>query len=112
LSRTRPPRPIARRAPSLRFELVRQSDRLKHSKKLDDDRVLFVLQDLELLGLLKREDDLVSLTVEGTRRFQQISDQINEFANQMWDGLGSDELATAARVLTTITQRANEILAA
>jgi hypothetical protein len=80
------------------------SDQLKHSKKVDDHQVLAVLQDLELLGLLKREGDVVSLTVVGTRRFQQISDQINEFTNQIWDGLGSDELATAARVLTTITQ--------
>jgi DNA-binding MarR family transcriptional regulator len=84
---------------------------LSHSRKVDEAAAEAVLAALEGRGLLQMSGDTIATTPEGARLFEQLSGQVNTYIAQMWDGLDSDELATAARVLTTITQRANALLA-
>ena len=84
---------------------------LRNSKKVDEARATAVLADLEARGLVQRIDGNISTTPGGARRFEDLSGEIGKFTAQMWDGLDSADLTTAARVLTTITQRANALLA-
>jgi hypothetical protein len=51
----------------------------------------------------------VSTTPEGAKLFQQVSDEVGKMTACMWDGLDSSDLATAALVLTTITEGANRL---
>jgi hypothetical protein len=84
---------------------------LSQSKKVDEARVAAVLGDLESRGILQTIDGTASFTAEGARLFEELSGQVGKFTSHMWEGLDSEDLATAARVLITITQRANELLA-
>jgi DNA-binding MarR family transcriptional regulator len=84
---------------------------LRSSKKVDDPTIDRVLDELEGRNILARDGGAISTTPEGTRLFEQLSDQVDQLVTQMWEGLDSTELATAARVLRAITQRANALLA-
>jgi DNA-binding MarR family transcriptional regulator len=84
---------------------------LSHSRKVDESAAGAVVADLEGRGLLQRTGDNISTTPDGAKLFERLSSQVNTFVAQMWEGLDSAELSTAARVLTTITQRANALLA-
>lgn len=53
----------------------------------------------------------VMLTEPGTARYRQIREDIGQIAEHLYHGLPADDLATAHRVLSTVTQRANAVLA-
>ncbi len=84
---------------------------LSQSKKVDGARAAAVVGDLENRGLLQAIDGTISTTTEGARLFDQLSSEVGKLTAQMWEGLDSADLATAARMLTTITERANALLA-
>jgi DNA-binding MarR family transcriptional regulator len=86
------------------------SAQLRSSKKVNDATVAAALRDLEDRGLVDITDDTVSTTPEGAKLFKELNGQVGRFVEQMWDGLDATDLATAARVLTTITHRANALL--
>jgi DNA-binding MarR family transcriptional regulator len=83
---------------------------LRHSKKVDEATATAVLADLEGRAALQRLGDNISATPQGARLFEHLSDEVGKLTAHMWEGLDSADLATAARVLTTITQRANALL--
>ncbi len=67
-------------------------------------------------GLISREPaagggNLVTLTAAGTVRFEQIQGGIGEVTARLYGGLPETDLATAHRVLATVTERANAELA-
>jgi DNA-binding MarR family transcriptional regulator len=84
---------------------------LRDSKKVDEATALGVLADLEGRGLVQRIGDHISTTPEGASIFENLSGEVGQLTAHMWDGLDSADLATAARVLATITRRANALLA-
>jgi hypothetical protein len=84
---------------------------LSQSKKVDGARAAAVVGDLEKRGLLQTIDGTISTTTEGTRLFDQLSSEVGKLTAQMWEGLDPADLATAARMLRTITERANALLA-
>jgi DNA-binding MarR family transcriptional regulator len=86
------------------------SAQLRSSKKVEDATVTAALRDLEDRGLIDTTGDRVSTTPEGAELYKELNGQVGKFVEQMWDGLDAAELATAAKVLTTITQRANALL--
>jgi DNA-binding MarR family transcriptional regulator len=53
----------------------------------------------------------VRLTAQGTQVFGQIRGATTEIVKRLWDDLPTEDLATAARVLTIITERADAELA-
>jgi hypothetical protein len=83
---------------------------LHHSKKVDEAAAAAVLADLEDRGLLQTIDDVISTTPEGASLFEQLNGDVGRLTARMWEGLDSADLATAGRVLVTITQRANSLL--
>jgi DNA-binding MarR family transcriptional regulator len=84
---------------------------LRDSRKVDEAAATEVLADLEGRGFIQRFGDNISTTPEGARIFEDLSGEVGKLTAHMWAGLDSADLATAARVLTTITQRANALLA-
>jgi DNA-binding MarR family transcriptional regulator len=83
---------------------------LGSSKKVDGAAVTAALGDLEERGLIDTDGDTVATTPEGAKLFNELNGQVGKFVEHMWDGLDGADLATAAKVLTTITQRANALL--
>jgi len=53
----------------------------------------------------------LSLTPAGTGRFQQVQDGIKQITQRLYRDLPPEDLATAHRVLATVTERANAELA-
>ena len=49
--------------------------------------------------MLQRSGNIVSLTRDGTRLFQQLNGEIGRLTAQMWDGLDPADTTVAARVL-------------
>ena len=88
------------------------SAQLRSSKKVDAATADSVIIELENQGILERSDDIVSLTQEGTSLFQRLNGEVSHMTARMWDGLDPADTTAAARVLTTIAQRANELLLA
>jgi DNA-binding MarR family transcriptional regulator len=86
------------------------SAQLRSSKKVNDATVTAALGNLDDRGLIDTTGDTVSTTPEGAKLFKELNGQVGRFVEQMWDGLDATDLATAARVLTTITHRANALL--
>jgi DNA-binding MarR family transcriptional regulator len=84
---------------------------LRESRKVDEATASGVLAELEARGFVQRTGDDVSTTPEGARVFEHLSGEVGALTAHMWDGLDSADLATAERVLTTITRRANALLA-
>jgi DNA-binding MarR family transcriptional regulator len=90
---------------------ARLTGRLAHSKKVDVATAAGVLGGLEGSGLLHTINDAVATTPEGARLFEQLSSEVDQLTARMWEGLDPADLATAARILTTITERASALLA-
>jgi hypothetical protein len=53
----------------------------------------------------------VRLTVAGTGVFGQIRGAVTELTQRLWGDLPAEDLATAGRVLSIVTERANAELA-
>ena len=51
------------------------------------------------------------MTAPGTSLYYRLNGEIRQVSQQIYAGLPTDDLAAASRVLTTITERANALLA-
>jgi DNA-binding MarR family transcriptional regulator len=79
--------------------------------KIDHPTAVDVIAHLQADGIVTKTDSTLLLTPHGTSHYQRLNDEIRQLAQQMWAGLDMDDLATAHRVLSTITERANMLLA-
>jgi DNA-binding MarR family transcriptional regulator len=88
-----------------RDELVRK---VSEGAKFSEDDVRARVSELIATGLL---DDAaspeVSVTEAGRKTHARIRGANNELTERLWGDLPADELATAARVLSTVLERAN-----
>jgi hypothetical protein len=79
--------------------------------RIDGAAVLATFDELVTDGLVARRGGAVELTDAGGVRHDRISAGIAGIVTRLYRDLAADDLATAARVLTTITGRANAELA-
>ena len=70
-----------------------------------------VVGELTEAGALSLSDDQVTLTPSGQAGYDQVRAQVAEITAALFD-FPADDLATAGRVLATITARANAVLSA
>ena len=89
--------------------------RITHGLKIGEDAVRAVGAELARQGLISRaptaEGTQVALTPAGTASVEQIQGAISQVTQRLYGGLPESELATAHRVLATVTERANAELA-
>jgi DNA-binding MarR family transcriptional regulator len=94
--------------------------RIAGARKIDKSTVLTAIDELADAGLLaargpaepSAEDrSAVELTDAGRARYQQIRSAVDEVTGRLFGGFPADDLATAARILATVTDRANAELA-
>jgi hypothetical protein len=80
--------------------------------KIDESAVQATIAELTAAGLLETLPEArLALTGAGQARHQEIRAGIDEITAQLYGDLPADDLATAARVLTVITARADAALA-
>jgi hypothetical protein len=81
--------------------------------KAEGDEVLKSIDWLASSGLLETvSGNGLRLTESGRVRFSAIRRNIDEIMRRVYGGIPADDLATAGRVLTLVTQRANAELVA
>jgi DNA-binding MarR family transcriptional regulator len=90
--------------------------RVVHGLKIDESAVHAALAELIGDGLVGptptgTSGAQITLTPAGSTRFQQITDGIRQITHRLYGGLPAEDLATAHRVLATVTERANTELA-
>jgi hypothetical protein len=89
--------------------------RITHGLKIGEDTVHAAGAELARQGLISRapaaEGTQVVLTPAGTAGVEQIQDGISQVTQRLYGGLPESDLATAHRVLVTVTERANAELA-
>jgi hypothetical protein len=85
--------------------------RLTGSLKMDHTAVAARIDVLRGRHILEQSGDAVTITAEGTALHQRLNTRIEELTEQMWAGLDPDDLVSAHRVHTTITDRGNQLLA-
>lgn len=88
--------------------------RMTGALKIDESAVLATVAELtasQLLEALPGEGSRVGLTDAGQARYRQIRSAIDEITARLYGDLPADDLATAGRVLTIVTARANAELA-
>ena len=76
--------------------------------------VLTTLDELEVARLVTRSDDAdaaVELTADGLALHRRIRAGIDQITERLYGDLPRDDLATTGRILATVTQRANAVLA-
>lgn len=88
-----------------------------HGLKISEDAARAAAAELAWQGLISRQPQAgpgmkLALTEAGAARFEEIQGGIGEVTARLYGGLPEDELATAHRVLATVTERANAELAA
>ncbi len=84
--------------------------RMTGALKIDDSAALAAIGELtasRLLEGLPGEGSRVGLTDAGQARYHQIRAALDEITARLYGDLAADDLATAGRVLTVITARAN-----
>ena len=91
--------------------------RVAHGLKIGDAAVHAAAAELAWQGLISREPAAaggthVALTAACAARFGQIQDGIRQVSARLYGSLPETDLATAHRVLATVTERANAELAA
>ena len=80
------------------------------ARKIDDSAVLTAIAELtsaELVQALPGEGSRIGLTETGQARYRSIRTALDEVISQLFGDLPAEDLATAGRVLTIITERAN-----
>ena len=87
-----------------------------HGLKIGEDVVHAAAAGLAEQGLISRDPQgggaaRVALTAPGAAGFGQIQDAIGQVTARLYGGLPEADLATAHRVLATVTERANAELA-
>jgi DNA-binding MarR family transcriptional regulator len=90
--------------------------RVVHGLKIDESAVHAALAELVDQDLVSpvpggASDPQITLTPAGSTRFQQVGDGIRRITHRIYGGLPAEDLATAHRVLATVTERANAELA-
>lgn len=88
--------------------------RMTGALKIDESVVLAAIEDLTASDLLKipsSDGSRIVLTTAGQARHSQLRAAIAETTARLYADLPADDLATAGRVLTIITARANAELA-
>ena len=85
-------------------------ERISGARKIDGAAVESAIDELGSAGLVRAGGPL-TLTEQGRGRYGQIRRAINELTARLFD-FPADELATAGRVLSIVTTRANAELAA
>jgi DNA-binding MarR family transcriptional regulator len=83
---------------------------LQDGLKIDEDVAGAALDALRASGHLAQDGHTVAVTPSGASLFGRLNEQFVVLSGQMYAGLGADELATAQRVLSTITERANALV--
>jgi hypothetical protein len=78
--------------------------------KVSDDVAIAALDGLVASGLVSVGDE-VAITDAGADRQRLIRGEIDMITARLYGDLPSEDLATAGRVLTTVTERANAMLA-
>ncbi|MFI9585242.1 MarR family winged helix-turn-helix transcriptional regulator [Streptomyces sp. NPDC052236] len=84
--------------------------RLTSTARIDESFVLRTIADMTAAGLLEPQpgDELrLDLTDAGRSLQERIAKDIADAAGRLYVGFSDDELATASRVLTLVTARAN-----
>ena len=93
-----------------RAQLVR---RIAGARKVNQSEVQASINELAAEGLLDAPDEngtAVTVTDAGGRLHGQISTAVAEITQRLWGDLAAEDLATAARVLSTVLARANQEL--
>ncbi|QIY99925.2 MarR family winged helix-turn-helix transcriptional regulator [Streptomyces sp. S1D4-11] len=86
--------------------------RLTGALKIEESVAEETVTEMTALKLLTETDtSLVSLTEHGREVFEEIRTAGNEIAARVYAGIPAEDLATAGRVLTLVTERANAELA-
>lgn len=93
--------------------------RIAGARKIDKSTVLAAIDELADARLLavrgpaepSAGEPRVELTDAGRVRYQQIRSAIDEVTGRLFGGFPADDLATAARILATVTARADAELA-
>lgn len=85
-------------------------DRITNVRKVDAADVSAAISELEKAAALVTTGSQVTLTDVGQARYNQVRARVEEITAYVFD-LPADDLATAGRVLATITARANTVLA-
>jgi DNA-binding MarR family transcriptional regulator len=85
--------------------------RLKGGLKIDTATAVKALDDLKGRGILKEVEGMLSPTIDGRTLYQVLNDQVRETSRRIFAGIDGDELAVAYRVLSTLADRANALLA-
>jgi len=88
--------------------------RITGARKIDDSAVLTAIAELtsaELVQALPGEGSRIGLTETGQARYRSIRTALDEVVSRLFGDLPAEDLATAGRVLTIITERANAELA-
>jgi DNA-binding MarR family transcriptional regulator len=84
---------------------------LVNGLKIDQPTAADVIATLDASGTVDRTGDTLHLTSQGAALYERLNNEIRQVAQQMWAGLDAEDLATAHRVLSTIKERANTLLA-
>jgi DNA-binding MarR family transcriptional regulator len=89
--------------------------RIATSRKVPDSDVLGALDELAVAGhadvtLGADTDATVRLTLAGQEQLRRVRDQVDEITSRLFD-LPAEDLATAGRVLSIVTERANAEIA-
>jgi hypothetical protein len=80
--------------------------------KISDDAARAHLAALADLGLVESSGGRIALTPAGTARHQALRAGIAELTRTLYGDFTPEDLAVTGRVLTTLTERANALLAA
>jgi len=84
--------------------------RITGARKIDDSAVLTAIAELtaaELVRTLPGEGSRIGLTEAGQARYRSIRTALDEVISRLFGDLPAEDLATAGRVLTIITERAS-----
>lgn len=85
--------------------------RLSDALKLDEPTAVGVIEALNAHGLVEQTDDSLSPTPKGAALYQRLDHDTRQLGRHLYAGLEAADLAVAHRVLSTLTERANALLA-
>lgn len=85
-------------------------DRITSIRKVDPADVAAAITELENAAALVTAGGQVTLTDLGRARFNQVRARVDEVTDYVFD-LPAEDLATAGRILATVSARANSVLA-
>jgi DNA-binding MarR family transcriptional regulator len=75
--------------------------------KIDAATARTVIDELADAELIETQDSAVELTAKGQETYGRLRTAVDETIGSLYAGIPADELATAGRVVTLVTTRAN-----